>query len=917
MADDADPAAVEAGALDDDADDPHAAATIPTTLSSRNERTWRRPVIGIPSVGDAPESTSLASMTAEPSVIAVGLMRAAAESPHRAGLVDSERSLTFAEAEQLVTARTARLVASIPAGTRTPSLIPVLVDRTAASVLALHALVRAGRTFVPIDWAAPPARMHETFERIGSPRQAVVARAQFADSLPDGVEAVVLDDSARGTLEPQPVDTASAAYVIFTSGSTGRPKAVIRSWVSFDNRRYDQIDQGMCPPGAPWNAAILQPFTFSPGLRALSAMALGRTVHVVDPSSLSGQALMEWLAARDINEATFSATLFRTLLDSIGPSARIPTLRLLRFGSEASTWDLVEAARRIAAPDLVVTTGYGATEIGRSFNFRVSPGDPVGTGRIPIGRPRDPDGVRLEPVDGDPAVTQLVVRTRDSLGYLDDDTLNAARYRTDEHGGLWWSSGDIAIVDDGGTFHHRGRIDDMVKINGLLVEPAETERALASIPGIRGAAVLPEQRSSGKWRLVAHVCVDDPLLTPEAVRAHLLDTLPAHLVPSFLVRHDNLPFNSRNKLDREALRSRHRERWRSTAPRAIWDERALWLLGQLTEILDVEDLSVDDDIWNLGLDSLDAVEFCARIADAGFGEIEPPELLTHRTASAVAARMNRDGAEEHSPVVGFNPEGALPPIFAIPGGGGTALAFRSLAGALGTDQPLYVIEPLGLHQPHRPDLTVPALARSARLEIDRRHAHGAPVVVIGYSAGASAAYEIVRQLEQEGRSARLVLLDAAPGRAGRSGLGAPPAAPRPGHGSIPSPLARLRRRTRTRLVLDMPTMAVRWAGRTLTPRLRVLRLVTTGSTSATRRYRSDHYDAFRRITRRAVNRYRVEPIEAPVDLFAAEVGDAAARCRAVVGGVTVHQVAGDHFTMLQPPHVSGLAAALRALLSAG
>lgn len=112
-------------------------------------------------------------------------------------------------------------------------------------------------------------------------------------------------------------------------------------------------------------------------------------------------------------------------------------------------------------------------------------------------------------------------------------------------------------------------------------------------------------------------------------------------------------------------------------------------------------------------------------------------------------------------------------------------------------------------------------------------------------------------------------------------------------------------------------MAVRWAGRTLTPRLRVLRLVTTGSTSATGRYRSDHYDAFRRITRRAVNRYRVEPIGAPVDLFAAEVGDAAARCRAVVGGVTVHQVAGDHFTMLQPPHVSGLAAALRALLSAG
>lgn len=112
-------------------------------------------------------------------------------------------------------------------------------------------------------------------------------------------------------------------------------------------------------------------------------------------------------------------------------------------------------------------------------------------------------------------------------------------------------------------------------------------------------------------------------------------------------------------------------------------------------------------------------------------------------------------------------------------------------------------------------------------------------------------------------------------------------------------------------------MAVRWVGRTLTPRLRVLRLLTTGSTSAAKRYRQDHYDAFRRITRWAVNRYRIDPIGAPVDLFVAEAGDAAARCHAVIGGVTVHRVAGDHFTMLQPPHASGLATALRSLLSAG
>ena len=868
-------------------------------------------------------------------MVCTALSEQARRDPERVAVTAGADSITFGELDSRVRALAAQVISRrrhLPDEALAPtafdgwsgSVLPVAVDRSIGSVIAFHASLRIGMPFCPIDPATPRSRLLEILERIGRPALALAGSPALAAVLPQGV--TVLGEHTAGDGEPASgdedsvaVDGASPGYIIFTSGSTGRPKAVVRRWASFD--RFATVPDRS--PGiaddATWQVAVPQPLHFGGSHRALAQLAFGNTVHLVDPSSMPTDSLLEWFGDRGIQDVGLSDTLAQSLARNVSEPHRLGSLVTIRMGSEATNWETVVLLRHLASPSVTVRVGYAASEVSRTFEYVVGPDEPLGTGRVPLGRPTDADSVRLEPIDGDSdsALRQIVATDVSAYGYLDDPELNAARFSRDGLGRSWWRSGDLAEIDANGTWHHRGRVDDLLKINGLLVAPQEAEHSLRAIPGIAAAAVLPEQRSSGKWRLVAHVCVDDPLLTPEAVRAHLLDTLPAHLVPSFLVRHDNLPFNSRNKLDREALRSRHRERWRSTAPRAIWDERALWLLGQLTEILDVEDLSVDDDIWNLGLDSLDAVEFCARIADAGFGEIEPPELLTHRTASAIAARMNRDGAEEHSPVVGFNPEGALPPIFAIPGGGGTALAFRSLAGALGTDQPLYVIEPLGLHQPHRPDLTVPALARSARLEIDRRHAHGAPVVVIGYSAGASAAYEIVRQLEQEGRSARLVLLDAAPGRAGRSGLGAPPTAPRPGHGSIPSPLARLRRRTRTRLVLDMPTMAVRWAGRTLKPRLRVLRLVTTGSTSATRRYRSDHYDAFRRITRRAVNRYRVEPIEAPVDLFAAEVGDAAARCRAVVGGVTVHQVAGDHFTMLQPPHVSGLATALRSLLSAG
>ena len=111
---------------------------------------------------------------------------------------------------------------------------------------------------------------------------------------------------------------------------------------------------------------------------------------------------------------------------------------------------------------------------------------------MPLGYPTCPDRLRLEPIgddaDEDDARYEIVATGTVASGYLGDPALTAARFGTDADGTRWWRTGDLVQRAADGCLSHRGRIDDMVKIRGRLVEPAEPERVLRALPGRRERA---------------------------------------------------------------------------------------------------------------------------------------------------------------------------------------------------------------------------------------------------------------------------------------------------------------------------------------------------------------------------------------------------------------------------------------------
>jgi thioesterase domain-containing protein len=276
-------------------------------------------------------------------------------------------------------------------------------------------------------------------------------------------------------------------------------------------------------------------------------------------------------------------------------------------------------------------------------------------------------------------------------------------------------------------------------------------------------------------------------------------------------------------------------------------------------------------------------------------------LIEARTIGGIEAALGRTHKPDPSSTVVLNGGAARTPLFALPGGGGTALEFRFLAAALGADRPVAVIEPRGMHRPGPPDRTIGAAAAHVREEIGARLGPAEPCVILGFSGGGPVAYEAAQQMHAEGRPVHLVLLDTAPLRR------RPP--PEAGVPEVGEEFETRLVEVRTASVKELPGALARSA-RYRWRAFRFERLVRNPGPPS---FDPTRYRAFKRIQGDAGRAY--EPTPAPFAatlIHVANNGDVVSTCEQLIPDLAVHVVGGNHQTMLLPPEVTRLAALIAA-----
>ena len=184
------------------------------------------------------------------------------------------------------------------------------------------------------------------------------------------------------------------------------------------------------------------------------------------------------------------------------------------------------------------------------------------------------------------------------------------------------------------------------KIRGNRVELLDIERTIENFPGIERAAAVAVPRENLEPLLVAFVVkTSNASWTAPRLRHAVESKLPLHMVPSRIVFLDSLPYNSGNKIDREALRQYSlpvRDANKGEKPRT---ETEMLLADIWAEILELPDISRDDDFFNLGGDSLRGAVVAAQVYAALGIELSLGTIADHPTLSTLAAFI--DGCSTH------------------------------------------------------------------------------------------------------------------------------------------------------------------------------------------------------------------------------------------------------------------------------
>ncbi len=580
----------------------------------------------------------------------------ALSTPDAVAVVDDFGQVTYAE----LVGRASALSRRVPGS----DLSAVLASPGIGFVTAVLGILGAGGGYVPLDVAAPVARIAALLTDSGATRLVVdeAHRALAAEIVETaGIDVVVLDDARDTDLAPALGAADDLAYVIFTSGSTGKPKGAMvhrRGMVNHLLCKVEDLDVSSAD-----KLVHNAPVTFDISVwQMLTTLIVGGTTRVVGrDTAVDPDLLFATVPTEGVTILEVVPSLLRAALDSwdvTGEAPELPGLKWLVVTGEALPPDL--CGRWFERfPDIALVNAYGPTECSDDVTHAViTKDDELGESRVPIGRPvRNTRlyvlGDDLRPVPAGVAGELYVGGTGVGRGYLGDRTKTALAFTADpfgEPGARMYRTGDRVVLRPDGQLEFLERRDHQVKIRGHRIELGEVEAALRSADVVGDAAVAVSSDQGGHKRLVGYVVpapgVDG--LDLAVVRKHLAQSLPEYMVPSALVVMDVLPLTPNGKVDRKALPDADLV----AQPRAVRGPRTPVeeiLCGVFAEVLGAPEVGVDDDFFDLGGHSLLATRVVSRVRTVLDVELPVRALFEARTVAGLARLV--DGAEGARPAL--------------------------------------------------------------------------------------------------------------------------------------------------------------------------------------------------------------------------------------------------------------------------
>ncbi|HEY4832386.1 MAG TPA: amino acid adenylation domain-containing protein, partial [Waddliaceae bacterium] len=556
----------------------------------------------------------------------------------------------------------------------------ICLERSTEFISAVLGVLKAGGVYVPMDSSQPTKRINSLLQDLHpicilTNSSSKIRFSDFRVIYIDQLPVSRIDNPLIAISQEQ------LAYIIYTSGSTGKPKGVEIEHKSINDRVFWKNAAYPLTP----DDVVLHTYSFifdGAIINYFWPLCVGATLVISTPAEqFDPTALIQLVRKYNITTIDLLPYLLQGLLEQ-REIAACHSLKNVFSGGEALLGTIVQLFY-VKCPFAKLHNTYGPTET--TVEASAWECEPEYAGAIaPIGKPIA--GAKLYILDQSQNILPIGIPGELYIGgiglargYLNDPSLTAEKFISNPFSpnpdDRLYRTGDLVKYSQEGNIEFLGRIDNQVKIRGYRIDLWEIESAILHMDPVEKVIVRVNGSDLHK-HLVAYVTLSLSMKEEvffKLMKHYLGEHLPAYMIPQHIVVLDTFPTLSNGKINYKALPiSKHADNITCSFKRECKNELESQMLSVWKEVLDFEGLSVTDNFFDIGGNSLLAMRLMARIKNKIGISIPLIHLFQYPTIEALSASLNIHDPEKYwSPIVLMQPKGSKEPFFCVhPVGGG-------------------------------------------------------------------------------------------------------------------------------------------------------------------------------------------------------------------------------------------------------
>jgi benzoate-CoA ligase len=355
--------------------------------------------------------------------------------------------------------------------------------------------------------------------------------------------------------ELAPADTHKddIAIWLFTSGSTGKPKGAVHLHhdLPFNTEVYAKRTLGINENDLTVSVPKLF-FGYATGTNLLFPFSVGGATALFAERS-TPEKLFEVIERYRPTILTSVPTMINAMLNVENSAQRdLSSLRMCLSAGEALPVELYNRWKETFGVEIY--DGIGSAEM---FHIYITnrPGDvkPGSLGKIVEGYEAQIVDAEERAVETGAMGTLRVKGDSAALCYW-----SAHEKSKDVFAGDWCTTGDQFHLDAEGYYWYHGRTDEMLKVGGVFVAPAEIENCLLRHECVMECAVIGHDAGDGLTKPKAFIVLRENFAAcdelADALKDYVKSQLALYKYPRWIEFVDSLPKNDRGKIDRKRLK---------------------------------------------------------------------------------------------------------------------------------------------------------------------------------------------------------------------------------------------------------------------------------------------------------------------------------------------------------------------------